>query len=223
MKIKHEMFSKKNGYPTWEKSDNGEWYHIGSIVPEEEALIEILSENDTWVHTKYKRSDGIITEYKFRKKNYPKIVSYEVVTQKGTVLFCTDKKEQAIKFVIDEKDDKLMVIRVTNQIIYENWGGAIMKVIKIIKYNYEYKVVCEFESNEEITTVLHRGFVSFFLDDKTTLETDRYSLNVESFDNIPVIIDAKEKTIVATGYEAINKFMADNNLVGIADVIELEN
>jgi hypothetical protein len=68
MKIKHEMFSKKNFYPAWEKSDNGEWCFVGWLVLEEENLIEILSEDDTWIYTKYRRSDGIITEYKFRKK-----------------------------------------------------------------------------------------------------------------------------------------------------------
>lgn len=52
-------------------------------------------------------------------KEYPEIVSYEVVNKQGTILFSTTNKKYAIEFVDANSGDGLMVIRVTNQIIYE--------------------------------------------------------------------------------------------------------
>ena len=53
-------------YPTWEKI-NDEWQFIGWIGFEKSNVIEIISEDKIIIHAKYKRTDGVVTEYKFRK------------------------------------------------------------------------------------------------------------------------------------------------------------
>ena len=85
-----------------------------------------------------------------------------------------------------------------------------------------YKFTDEFESDEEICKSISSGLVSYFLSDKTTFTHDNFTLNIIE-QNIPVITDVKRRVIVAKGYNNINLFLQNNNLVTVIDILELEN
>lgn len=97
-----------------------------------------------------------------------------------------------------------------------------MKIAKVKIRNNIFKMVCCFESDEEIVKELDGGALDFFLTDLKTAEDVRYHLNISKTFNVPVIFDVKGKNVVAEGVKEINEFLKKNKLGSIIDIVKLE-